>query len=164
LIDPLLTGIASMGGRSGLVSPMHGVYAIGASTAPALIAASASPSTWRFAYVAVGTGFALVLICWNLPYARATLTPAERHPPGARTTATRPAGVVLPLAAFFITSGLEIAAGSWAAVYLTDALSATPGAAARGALASWCALSVARLSAGVGASRRPRAWVVAGCA
>jgi fucose permease len=163
LIDPLFTTIASMGGNAGLVSLMHGVYAVGASSAPLMIAASASPSTWRFAYAAVGAGFALVLAGWTARSARATPAPARQHAPNARGTLPRASGAVLALAAFFGMNGLEIAAGAWAAVYLTDALSATPRAAAWGALAYWCALSVARLSAGIGAARRPDRWTAAGC-
>jgi fucose permease len=146
-----------------MVSLMHGVYALGASGAPLIIAASASPSTWRIAYLAVGVGFALVFACWNVSPARATLSLARQHPATVRSRVPRTGRVLLAIAAFFAVSGLEIAVGAWAAVYLTDALAATPSHAARGVLGYWCAVSVARLSAGVGASRRPRAWVAGGC-
>lgn len=163
MIDPLLSSITSLDDNARLVGFMHGVFAIGAAGAPLLIAASASSSSWRVGYLAVAGAFGLLVVGWNAPKTRGALVSPPPPPRAASGPVARRGDVVVALAAFFAVSGLEIAAGAWSAVFLTDALGQTPSAASLGVLGYWAALSIARLSAGALSGGRPGSWIAAGC-
>jgi fucose permease len=159
LIDPLLSSIASLNDDGRLVGLMHSLYAVGAAGAPLLIAASSASSAWRVAYLMVAVAYGVLLVGWSAVASRRAL------PPVVPELLTRPdmpiarTGVALALAAFFAVSGLEIAVGSWSAVYVTDALGRSSGAASLAVLGYWSALSVARVVAALCGARRPQVWL-----
>jgi fucose permease len=75
----------------------------------------------------------------------------------------RPAAA-LGLLAFFLSSGVEISAGAWAATYLRGHLGLSAPAAGLSVFCYWTALTASRLGAGALPHRRsPRQLAVAGC-
>ena len=160
LVDATVSSLVSMAGAARLIGIMHGIYAVGAAGAPLVLAAWASSSSWRVVYLAIALTYALLLTAWS------RFAAAERPPERRRSSGAEPqlqlGRLAVALATFVAASGLEIAAGAWAAVYLSDGLGQGPGTASLGALAFWAALCVSRLLAGAGGIRQARMWMVVG--
>jgi fucose permease len=159
LVDPVLSSIASLSGNGQLIGLMHALYAVGAAGAPLLIAASTAPSGWRVGYLAVAAAYGLLLAVWTAPATRRALPTITPRPSAEFVPRKRANGILLPLAAFFVASGLEIAVASWSAVYVTDALGRSSGSASLAVLGYWSALSIARVVGGIYGSRRPQVWL-----
>jgi fucose permease len=161
LADAIVSSLVSLAGAARLIGIMHSVYAVGAAGAPLVIAAWLSPSSWRVVYLGIAAIHGLLLAVWCRIAADEPLT--GRHRP-ARTARLRLrfGSVTLALATFIAVSGLEIAAGAWAAVYVSDGLEQSPGKASLAAVAFWAALCVARIVAGSGGIRRAPMWMIGG--
>jgi hypothetical protein len=112
-------------------------------------------------YLLIALLYAILLLAWCL-YAPTTRAPERRDDGGPPTTTIDPVGVAVALATFIAVSGLEIAAGAWAAVYVTDGLHRGNGAGALAGLAFWAALCIARVAAGACGLEWARVWMVGG--
>jgi fucose permease len=160
LVDATVSSLVSMAGAARLIGIMHSTYAVGAAGAPLVLAAWTSSSSWRVVYLAIALTYGLLLAAWSR-------FAVDERPPDRRSA--RQHGpplhlgrLAVALATFIAASGLEIAAGAWAAVYLSDGLDQSPGTASLGALAFWAALCVSRILAGGGGIGRARMWMVGG--
>jgi fucose permease len=161
LVDAVVSSLVSLAGAARLIGVMHSVYAVGAAGAPLVLAAWASSSSWRVVYLLISLVYAALLLVWCLfaPHTRTRPDPAGGRPAGAPVD---PVGVSVALATFIAVSGLEIAAGAWAAIYVTDGLHRGTGTGALAGFAFWAALCVARIAAGVCGLDWARAWMVGG--
>jgi fucose permease len=164
LVDALVSSLVSLAGAARLIGIMHSIYAVGAAGAPLAIAAWTSSSSWRFVYLGIAGTHAVLLIAWCLFASDERLprrTRARRDDEGSGMPLDVLA-VAVALATFIAVSGLEIAAGAWAAVYVSDGLDRSAGTASLAALSFWAALCVARIVAGSGGIARARAWMIGG--
>jgi fucose permease len=165
VIDPSLSTLASLRGRHRLMNLMHGGYGVGAALGPGLATAAIGLGSWRLAYAGLAVCQGSVLCWWAARPGRARAGDPPR--PAAAVAAVRPArrsGVPLGLLAFFFASGLEIAAGAWAATYLRGQLGLSAAAAGLMVLGYWTALTASRLAAGALPHRLgPRQLALSGC-
>jgi fucose permease len=161
LVDATVSSLVSLAGAARLIGILHSIYAVGAAGAPLVIAAWVSSSSWRGVYLGIAATYGLLLVVWFRIAADEPLTGRQRP---ARTRRARlPFGsVALALATFIAVSGLEIAAGAWAAVYVSDGLHQGAGTASLAAVAFWAALCLARIVAGGGGIRRAPTWMIGG--
>ncbi|MCU1658163.1 MAG: major facilitator superfamily 1 [Pseudonocardiales bacterium] len=166
LVDSALSSIVSMAGNGRLMGLLHACYGAGAAGAPLVVAVCISASSWRASYLTLVVAQVAVLAGWLGSGARRSLSmPAEPTEPvdHATSAAERRGPLVLGLAVFFLVSGLEIAAGAWAATYLTDSLHQTAGVASFCVFAYWTALTTSRLSVGIWGARAATSWMIIGC-
>jgi fucose permease len=162
-VDALLSSLVSLAGQARLIGIMHSVYAVGAAGAPLVLAVWTGPGTWRVAYLGVGVIYVVLLLAYRATWVeppRAARAHVD-HSTGARPAVGR---LALALATFVFASGLEIAIGAWAAVYVADGLDASARDASLASLVFWGALCVVRLVAGHGGLARAGGWLVAGSA
>ncbi len=161
LLDATVSSMVSLAGKTRLIGLMHSIYAVGAAGAPLVLAAWTSSSSWRFLYLGVAATHGVLLTTWCVVATDERL-PRRQH---CARTGSRPLnvlGVAVALATFIAVSGVEIAAGAWAAVYVSDGLERSAATASLAALGFWAALCAAWIGAGSGGIRRARAWMIGG--
>jgi fucose permease len=137
-----------------LVNWLHACYGIGASSGPVLMSSVLNmPWPWQWGYGLVGLGQLLLAACFVLtrmwwPAVHPTPVAASRHLPSNWSTLRLPV-VWLSIAVFFVYTGLEAAAGTWAYSLFTEARGASTMTAGMWVSVYWGALTVGRLLAGV---------------
>ena len=137
-----------------LVNWLHACYGIGASSGPVLMSSVLNmPRPWQWGYGIVGLGQLLLAACFVLthrrwPAARPTPVAAAGHLPSSWGTLRLPV-VWLSIAVFFVYTGLEAAAGTWAYSLFTEARGVSTMTAGMWVSVYWGALTVGRLLAGV---------------
>jgi fucose permease len=126
---------------------LHGSWAVGAALGPPAVGiAVAAGGSWRLGFVLI----ALVFLVVGATLARSGVrAPPEEH---AASTRTRLAPVALGCLAFFLYVGVEVGAGSWSFVRLTDAAIASAAAGAA-VTAYWSMLAFTRLALGAWGER-----------
>jgi fucose permease len=163
LVDAILSSLASLAGAARLLGVMHSLYAVGAAGAPLVIAAWTSSSSWRYLYLAIAAAWlALTAAWWRFAVDERLPGRPTTGVNGSRAPRPRLVKVAIALATFVAASGLEIAAGAWAASYVSDGLHRPAGTASVAALAFWAALCLSRIVAVAGGIERARAWMVGG--
>jgi fucose permease len=148
IYDGSLNGHVSLIGSVRSMNVLHGVWGLGAAVGPQLAyVMSRSAVGWRGAYllvagleVVLAVTFLLTRPQWQVPEA-----PAQAERAGEPS---RPLLLILSLLAFFLYTGIEMAAGQWS--YSLLIARGTPGAAAALAVSAyWGMLCVGRLVIGV---------------
>ncbi len=160
IYDGALNGHVSLIGSVRSMNVLHGVWGLGAAIGPQLAyAMSRSTLGWRGAYllvaaleVVLAVTFLVTRPQWHVPEAPAH---AERS-----DEPRRPLLLTLSLLAFFLYTGIEMAAGQWS--YSLLIVRGTPGeAAALAVSAYWGMLCVGRLVIGVLPRMGPRTVIAA---
>lgn len=161
-VDALLSSLVSLAGQARLIGVMHSVYAVGAAGAPLMLALWASSETWRFAYLVVGLIYVLLLVWFSAVWVEPAGPAAVGVQPAVPAPRVAPGRLVLALGTFVFASGLEIAIGAWAAVYVADGLDGSARSASFASLAFWGSLCLVRMVAGRGGLGRAGTWLVGG--
>ncbi len=149
----LNTHVASQHGPRTL-NWLHACYGVGAASGPLLMASVLMAGhPWRRGYALVGAGqlaLALGFLASGALWPRAATRAAAPLPPAAPgASALRLPIAWLGIAAFFVYTGLEAAAGAWAYSFLTEARGVAPMRAGSWVSAYWAALMAGRLVFGL---------------
>jgi fucose permease len=153
-IDAGLNTFAATHFSPRLVNWLHACYGIGASSGPVLMTRVLNmPRPWQWGYGIVGLGQLLLAASFVLtrgwwPAVHPTPGTASGHLPSSWST-LRLAVVWLSGAVFFVYTGLEAAAGTWAYSLFTEARGTSTMTAGMWVSVYWGALTIGRLLAGV---------------
>ncbi|HET9516563.1 MAG TPA: MFS transporter [Actinoplanes sp.] len=136
---------------------LHAFFGFGVALGPLIMTAVLQAGySWRWGYVVVAAAQILLAIAFGLRIqswtARAVGVAAAGAQVRRRATLTLPAVWVGALS-FAVYTGIELGAGLWAFVLLTDGRGLSVGAAGAGVSAYWGALFVGRIVFGVVAER-----------
>ena len=140
------------------VNWLHASYGLGAAAGPILMTAILlAGRPWRLGYAAVGAGQAILALCFLMTRNSWNASSSEAVP---RTSRTTPAlsTLRLPIAqlsvlAFFIYTGIEAAAGTWAYSLFTEARNVETKTAGAWVSVYWAALTLGRIISGLIANR-----------
>lgn len=139
------------------VNWLHACYGIGAASGPLIMVRVLHASyPWQWGYAIVGVGQLVLAMCFGLtrswwPSTSMSQTIPAASPVGAvssRSTLRLPV-VWLSIAVFFIYTGLEAAAGTWAFSLFTEARTIPAMTAGTWVSVYWGSLTVGRLLSGV---------------
>jgi fucose permease len=153
-IDAGLNTFAATHFSPRLVNWLHACYGIGASSGPVLMTSVLNmPRPWQWGYGIVGLGQLLLAASFVLtrrwwPAVHPTSVAASGPLPSSWST-LRLAVVWLSSAVFFVYTGLEAAAGTWAYSLFTEARGISTMTAGMWVSVYWGALTVGRLLAGI---------------
>jgi fucose permease len=153
-IDAGLNTFAAIHFSPRLVNWLHACYGIGASSGPILMTRVLNmPRPWQWGYGIVGLGQLLLAASFVLtrrwwPAVHSTPVAASGPLPSSWST-LRLAVVWLSSAIFFVYTGLEAAAGTWAYSLFTEARGISTMTAGMWVSVYWGALTVGRLLAGI---------------
>ncbi len=145
----------------GVMQFLHGTWGVGTLIGPLLVTLLLLEHlSWRYSFLTVGTLQALIAVSLLIGRRWPALPrPAELH--GSSRRLSLP--LLLGMAAFFLYTGIEAAAGGWAYTLLTEGRGFAAPAAGLAVSAYWSGLTAGRMAAGVaGVRAEPRSLLVAG--
>jgi fucose permease len=144
-----------------MVNWLHACYGIGAASGPVIMASVLNAHhPWQWGYGLVGLGQLLLAGCFGLTRhwwpSASTTSDMPTATPGTSTGDTLRLPVVwLSMNVFFVYTGLEAAAGTWAYSLFTEARALSAMTAGMWVSIYWAALTVGRLLAGLAVSVVP---------
>jgi fucose permease len=143
LLDAAVNTEAALRGDIRFMGALHGAWAIGASLGPPLVGATLVASdSWRPAYIAGATAFALLGIATYAVRADIADAPElDASPREERIGRT----VILGCALMFVYVGIELGAGQWTYTRLTADGSLSEGLAGLAVYLYWSALAAGRI-------------------
>jgi fucose permease len=153
-IDAGLNTFAATHFSARTVNWLHACYGIGASSGPILMTSVLNaPHPWQWGYGIVGLGQLLLAACFGLtrtwwPAASRARAAASAAPTSSWSTLRLPV-VWVSIAVFFVYTGLEAAAGTWAYSLFTEGRGVSTITAGLWVSIYWGSLMVGRLLAGV---------------
>jgi fucose permease len=156
-IDAGLNTYAAMHFSPRTVNWLHACYGIGATMGPAIMTrVLMADLPWQWGYGLVGIGQLVLAVCFVQTRTWWPTTGAMQNTPAAtpvclasyRSTLRLPI-VWLCLAVFFVYTGLEVAAGTWAYSLFTEARAIPVSTAGMWVSVYWGSLTVGRLVSGV---------------
>ena len=153
-IDASLNTFAATHCSARMVNWLHACYGIGASGGPILMSSVLNAQQpWQWGYGMVGLGQLLLAVCFGLtrrwwPAASRTLAPDARVSTSIWSM-LRLSVVWWSMAVFFVYTGLEAAAGTWAYSVFTEARRVPTMTAGMWVSIYWGSLTAGRLLAGV---------------
>jgi len=128
---------------------LHGFWGVGATLGPAVAAALLAVGFgWQAGYLAVGLALAALTLAFFATRQRWQGTAPAEGPRHTAWTVLRNPLARLQVAIFFLYTGLEAAAGQWAATILTAGRGATPAEGAAAATLFFAALTGGRIGLG----------------
>ena len=148
LLDAAVNTEAALRGGIRFMGALHGAWAVGASLGPPLVGATLVASeSWRPAYLAAATAFALLGLATFAVRSDLTNAPElDAAPIGERSIGRT---VVIGCALMFVYVGVELSAGQWTYTRLTADGSLDDGSAGLAVYLYWSALAVGRLALAV---------------
>lgn len=157
-IDAGLNTFAATRFSARMVNWLHSCYGVGAASGPLIMTSVlAAHHPWQRGYAIVGGGQMALAVCFGLTRKRwiaARRSAAERsssspavRAPNLATLKLR--AVWLSIAVFFVYTGIEAAAGTWAFTLFTEAHAVPMMTAGMWVSIYWGALSVGRVLSGV---------------
>lgn len=162
-IDAGLNTYAATHYSTRTVNWLHACYGIGATLGPVIMTSVLGADLpWQWGYGIVGVGQLVLAACCGLTYKRwpatsstpASATAVPIHTASSMSTLRLPV-VWLSIAAFFIYTGIEAAAGAWAYSLFTEARGISMHTAGAWVSIYWGSLTVGRLAFGIVASFAP---------
>ena len=157
-IDAGLNTYAATNFNLRTVNWLHACYGVGAAMGPvimtrALNSGSRGPENWRWGYGAVGAGqlvlaaaFMLTRHLWKA--SRPNGLAEIRRPAASNSSTLRLHVVWLSAAVFFVYTGVEVAAGTWAFSLFTEGRGIPAAVAGLWVSVYWASLTVGRLAFG----------------
>lgn len=150
------------------VNWLHAFYGVGAAVGPLLMTAVLmADRSWRLGYAIVGAGQLALALCFLVTggsWKRNALqseTRALKETPALSTM--RLPMAQLSILSFFIYTGIEAAAGTWAYSLFTEARRVKTDTAGAWVSLYWAALTLGRIIAGLTANRIPPLTMVRTC-
>lgn len=155
-IDAGLNTFAATQFSTRMVNWLHACYGVGAATGPLIMTSVLSAHhPWQRGYAIVGVGQLMLAICFAIT--RKLWPQASAEPEQSSVAVSRAANFItlklpavwLSIAVFFVYTGIEAAAGTWAYSLFTEARAVPMTTAGMWVSIYWGALSVGRLLSGV---------------
>ncbi len=169
-IDTGLNTFAATQFSSRMVNWLHACYGVGATAGPAIMTSVlAARHPWQRGYAAVGAGQLALAFCFLMtrrwwPSVTSKNAPSSAHVTRASNIATlRLPAIWFGVAVFFIYTGIEAAAGTWAYSLFTEARGVSMMTAGVWVSIYWGALTAGRLLSGVVAGFVPAHRLVGWC-
>ena len=156
-IDAGLNTFAAILFSARTVNWLHACYGVGAATGPVIMTSVLARSgAWQRGYAIVGGAQLLLALCFGLtrrwwPTTSAARESAPTTPLPARSSldALRRPVVWMSMAVFFVYTGVEAAAGTWAYSLFTEARGLPMRSAGMWVSVYWASLTAGRLLSGV---------------
>jgi fucose permease len=151
MMDAGLNTAVALTGRTRLLNLLHGAYGVGTAIGPLVVTAAILSGSWRPAYLVLVTLDLAIATAWLLHRRRDRPLPAEEKPvapphPSMQWSRRRYGGVVIAgIGAFFVYTGLEVAAGQWEASFCRGHLNLSPGVTGLATFGYWGALTAVRI-------------------
>ena len=161
-IDAGLNTFAATQFSARMVNWLHACYGLGAASGPVIMTSVlASHHPWQIGYAIVGSLQMLLAICFGLTQRWWPKAPGSE--PAASNSAARPPNIKtlrlpvmwLSIGVFFLYTGIEAAAGTWAYSLFTESRAVSMITAGTWVSVYWGGLTAGRLLAGVAAGFVP---------
>jgi fucose permease len=151
MMDAGLNTAVALTGRTRLLNLLHGAYGVGTAIGPLVVTAAILTGSWRPAYLVLIALDLAIAASWLLHRRRDRPVPAEGKAvapphPSMQWSRRRYGGVVVAgIGAFFVYTGLEVAAGQWEASFCRGHLNLSPGITGLATFGYWGALTAVRI-------------------
>ena len=154
-IDAGLNTFAASQFSARMVNWLHACYGVGAATGPLIMTSvMAAQRPWQNGYAIVGGWQVLLAICFGVTRSRWPKASTSNNPSASPSRLSNAATLKLrimwlSIAVFFLYTGIEAAAGTWAYSLFTGARSVTMMTAGLWVSTYWGCLTIGRLLAGI---------------
>jgi fucose permease len=170
-IDAGLNTFAAIRFSARTVNWLHACYGVGAASGPVIMTSVlAASGRWQHGYAIVGGAQLLLALCfaltrrwWPTTGSAPSRAPSAAAPSRSSVDTLRRPVVWMSMAVFFVYTGVEAAAGTWAYSLFTEARGLAMHTAGMWVSVYWAALTAGRLLSGVVVSAVSVERLLRGC-